>query len=262
MRFQKKYKPFNLQYKNRRLDIPVRILKFNRSKWSTLLFYIQNRRRLSSFFYLKKKLKSKKYKNILSQYNFKKPKINYLSRLSFNNFLIRVSLKRWDRIENVPKRALFIQRSYRQLYDNNLAYKQMKRSVFQTKDLSKRITFLKSLAQFEFRLDILLWRFRFFKNTNETRFFINSGLVKVNFKKIKGNYLLKPGDIISFDGKLNFLSNLKRLKKTFLDSSFLEIDFFTNTIVIVDSFDNPDILKNSFLMKQYFNIDLFRYSLR
>ena len=58
MRFQKKYKLFNLQQKNRSIDLPVRILKFKHTKWNSLSSHIRICKRLSYFFRLSTSTKS------------------------------------------------------------------------------------------------------------------------------------------------------------------------------------------------------------
>jgi len=266
MRFHEKYKKFNLQFKNKRLDTPLRILKFKRTKWKVLNFFIQKQKSFNFYLCSKKrinKLKLKKLKTKLIQSNFKFDNSFFSkidSRLSFNNLKLQVPLKKWERLENVYKHALALKRSYYYLHNFNISYTQLKKFIFRIKQIDKRQQFLCSITQFDFRLDVLLWRLHFFKSTYEARTLINNGSVKVNSLFIKGNYFLQKGDVISFTGNLDYILNLKRLKKRFNEISFIEFDLYTNTIIVLESLENRVV--DSFFMKENFNLDLFRYSFR
>jgi len=268
MRFQPKYKSLNLQNKNRRIDVPLRILKFKRTKWKSFAFFIQKRRPLSSFLYSNKKLGKLKLKNLkiqLSKVSLKKRHSLCSSaklRISFNNLKHQVNLKRWERIQSVYKQALLCKRSFYHLHDSNLSYTETKKRLFDSKKISTQKDFLSRISQFDFRIDILLWKLRFFKSTYEARVFINNELVLVNSKLVSGNYFLKKGDVISFKLKLNYGLNLSNLKKYFSEVFFIEFDLYTGTIIILESFEERTNFTNSFLVKQQFKLDLFRYSFR
>lgn len=259
MRLTKRYKIFNTQYKNRRLDFPVRILKFKRTKWNALLSFIQTRRRLSAFSFFKRKINKSKVKNLGRSSLGISKSLN--TRISFNNFKLQVPLKKWERLSQVTKQGLAMRRSFYQLYNLQLPYGVLKKFIFRVKNISYRTNLLRSIMQFEYRIDILLWRLRFFKSSLEARLYLNNGLIQVNQKKIKCNYFVKEGDVITFDGKLDFSSNLQRLRKTFLDSSFVEVDLYTNSLIVLeDSKENNS--ESSLFTKYYFNLDIFRYSFR
>ena len=265
MRSTKQYKIFSTQYKNRRLDFPMRILKFKRTKWNALLSFIQNRRRLSAFFFFKRKINKLKAKNLekflVSPKVSSSLKSSLNTRISFNNYKLQVPLKRWERISQVTKQGLAMRRSFYQLYNLQLSYTVLKKFIFRFKNLSYRTNLLRSIMQFEYRIDILLWRLRFFKSSSEARLYINNGLIQINQKRVKCNYFVKQGDVITFIGKLDFLANLQRLKKTFLDSSFVEVDLYTNSLIVLEA-SKENNSENSLFTKHYFNLDIFRYSFR
>jgi len=258
MRLTKRYKIFNTQYKNRRLDFPVRILKFKRTKWNALLSFIQTRRRLSGFFFFKRKINKLKVKNLGRSSVIPK---SSNARISFNNLKLQVPLKKWERLAQVTKQGLAMRRSFYQLYNIQLPYGILKKLIFRVKNISYRINLLRSIMQFEYRIDILLWRLRFFKSSLEARLHLNNGLIQVNKKKIKCNYFVKEGDVITFDGKLDFFSNLQRLRKTLLDSSFVEVDLYTNSLIVLEA-SKENNCESSLFTKYYFNLDIFRYSFR
>ena len=184
------------------------------------------------------------------------------SLLSFYNLKIRISAKKWERNKAYYKNSLNLQKYYFQLYDYNIAYYSLKKTIFSQKKIDEQDSFLRSIFQLEFRLDILLWRLRFFKSTFEARTFINNNLINVNQKFVKGNYILKKGDIITFSGKLKYFENLINSKRVFFIRSFLEIDFYTNTIIILQSPSEISTSEFSFLIKKYFDLNKFRYSFK
>lgn len=271
MRFQKKYKFLNLQSHNKSIDIPTRVLKFRRTKWSSLVSSFKKRKRLQFFVFfkafIKKRTKAKTVKQFkrlfffngnLKKFNAFKP----VKRLSFFNSKLQIPLKKWERYYQRYKTALEVKKYYYQLYDLNLLFKPMKKRLFSSRGVTDYVDFLQSVMQFEFRLDIFLWRLRIFKTSYQAGLFINHNFVRVNSKIVRSNYVLNRGDIISFDGKINFFSNLKRLKKTLLLNSFLEIDYYTNSIVLLSSVKEMTPLNFSLFMKTYFDLAKFCYSFK
>jgi ribosomal protein S4 len=277
MRFQKKYKIFYQQNNNKSIDIPIRVLKFHRTKWNVLLSKTKQRKRLQFFIYFKQKIKKIFLKNLKRKFFtntqlLKSVKQNYSSevklanatkRISLLNLNLQIPIKRWERIKKMHKLSLQLKTYFYQLYDNNMLYNSMKKKIFSFKGIKYQEQLFQSLMQFEFRLDILLWRLRFFKNSYESSLFIDHSFIRVNSKVVKNNYILKAGDIISFSNYFSFFSNnLKSLKKNFLFKNFLEIDYYTNTIIIVYDIDEIFELDYSLFMKQYFDLLKFQYSLK
>ncbi len=90
-------------------------------------------------------------------------------------------------------------------------------------------------VRFEYRLDIVLYRLNFFSSSFEARKAIQSGSVEVNGKIIKNqNYITKKGDIINILNSLRCVTDI--LKRKLLVShfnSFLEVDYYTRTVIIV-----------------------------
>lgn len=93
------------------------------------------------------------------------------------------------------------------------------------------------------RVDVLLWYLNLFPSTYETRQYINNQSILVNGKKIKGNYYLKKGDIITIDlnVNLNSYNRFTILKNKYVNDinifPFLEFDYFTNTIVVLKNYN-------------------------
>ena len=264
MRFQKKYKLFNKLQSNRSTDLPVRILKFKHTKWNSLKFYIRNRKRLSYFFRLtnlKKDsfFKKRRLRRVKKDSNFLK-NINIEKRISLVNLKIQSQVKKWERFSDHYKDCLNLKRHFFNYCDSNVKYKRLKKYLFSQKNSINRNYFFKKILRPQFRIDILLYKLRLCKSSFESRVFLNNNQIKVNSKNIKGNYFVKAGDVIKFDDKINFDLNLKRIKKNFLLHNFLEIDFYTGTIVILRSFDEISMSELPFFIKGYFDIDKFRFS--
>ena len=201
---------FKIYSKNKSflLNCPQKLLKFKHSKW--------------------KIYKTKANKNLRRTY-------------FFNNSLISPKLKQWDKKRLFFKNNLVIRRNLYQLFDTAIKLKRIKK-IFDTNKVSKfnYLVFLnQSLLKSEFDLAILLSRLNFFSNIYESRKLIDNGSIYVNNNTVSHNYFLKKGDIISFKNFLiDFDKVLKGQIKTAIFIPFVEIDFYTNTIVIIKDLED------------------------
>lgn len=197
MRFINKYKNFyntNLIIES----IPNRIVKFKRPKW--------------------KKIQSKK----VFAFNFN------------NNYVHKVSFKKWEKIKTSFKAGLMLKRSLYAFFDNHLNSLYYKKVIGKLKKNFLIKNFIvNGLIKPFFRLDILLWKLNFFRSSYQSNQYIFNNNVLLNDIPVKSCVFLKKGDIISlkriFNGNFN-----KRNKNIF---SFAEIDYYTNTIIILKNFD-------------------------
>jgi ribosomal protein S4 len=192
-----------------------RLLKFKATKWKTLQVYIKKNHRSFSARGLGSKqgkknplLKIKKIRLSIS-----KRRILKLSRY-FNE---GVQLKR--------TLALFFNNGLSPKYFNNI--RSSKSVIFK---YLLRIVLIKPL----FKLDILLWHLGLFKSLRQVHQLMQSKQILVNNKKVSLTQVLKKGDVISFNN-----INLKKCEcmKTHC-YSFLELDFFTNQIIILKEYRN------------------------
>ena len=127
-----------------------------------------------------------------------------------------------------------------------------------TKKSSKELL-LNYLVKPLFRIDILLSRLHLFSSSYQARQFISNGYVKVNEKKVSGNLSLKKGDIISFNfskiqSNLNFLNFFQRLLNNNLFYSFIEIDYYTKTIVILKNVGDITVYDLNLLVTDFFDV--------
>jgi len=181
---------------------------------------------------------------------------------SFRNLKIRCPIKNWTRNALYYKNSLLLQKYFRLLYDSNIAYKKLKRIVFTKKKIKTIENVFRTLFSLEFRLDVLLWKLRFFKSTFEARIYLNAKSIQVNSKYVRGNYTLKKGDIITFESDLHLIENLIRLKKNFLLKNWVEIDYYSNTIIILQSSNGVDLNNSMFQLRKYFDVFKFHYSFK
>ena len=110
----------------------------------------------------------------------------------------------------------------------NMGFKRTSRDV-----LKHRMIFL---IKPNYRQDIILWYLNFFENTVASKFFIKQGAVLINNKSLTGCTFIKKGDILCVQ---KHVSNIKNLRKKYYKSkklfSFVELDYYTNTAIIVKS---------------------------
>lgn len=223
MRFQNKYKKFfhlTLIFR----EFPKKILKFHQTKWKK----IQQ---------LNKNVTSKKI-------------------WSINKSVI--STKFWLNNRQKYQIGLSAKRYFDCLFDQAFSivfFKNLKNLNKKANLIIEQCTYL---IRPEFRIDNFLWRFNFFSTRYEARNFINLKKIKVNGKVSHPNYFLKKGDIIFFDydnfffdkNYRNFLS--KKINNNSF-ATFIEIDYYTNTIVMLKNYH--ELTENDI----FFFVDYFQF---
>ncbi len=198
MRFLNKYKVHeNPASASKRL--PSRILKFNRPKWAKI-----------------------------------KSKVTRKKRQAFVNVLInKVPFKSISRVKKYYKVKLQTKKYISSLFDSAVDFKSKK--IFKLKKDLICFYLVKPL----FRVDILLWYLNYFGSSFEARQNINNKKVIINGDRVKANYYIKKGDIISLNSKLSFekTHTYNNTKKKYIRNkmffSFLEFDYYTNTIIVL-----------------------------
>jgi ribosomal protein S4 len=187
----------------------LRILKFNRPKWKRL------------------------QKNLIRT-SKKKPR--FIRQLA-----IKTRLKSWSRVKSKYKSGLNTKNAISTLFDNSISKKLLKKNLFFYKKAEVDNVFRTAIVKPQFRIDILLSNLNLFFTSYQARQSINSGLILVNNKRISNNYFLKKGDMISFKKiSVSHFFSLKTFfsyhsKSDYL-ASFLEIDHYTKTIIILKDY--------------------------
>lgn len=212
MRFINKYK-LHEHFASSEIKLPTRIFKFKRPKWKKIQ---QKFKKRSKRFFWKNRRKIRK------------------SRRFANHILIRVlrkfNTKRFFKTKQQTKKYIA------SLYENTINFR--KKNNYKDRRSSVSSYIIKPY----YRVDILLWYLKFFPSSVEARVFINGRNVLVNDRVIASNYELKKGDVITLN-YLNLTAEIEErneyycIKKKFKKSScifpFLEIDYYTNKIIIL-----------------------------
>lgn len=199
MKTKQQYKKFSKQLAPLVCVPQTKILKFHRPKW--------------------KKIQKKILKQKLQKTNFK------------NYGKIFCSKKRWEKISLVFKNQLFLKKTIQTLFFNSVTNHYLENFFFNNK--VKGLSLPASLYIPEYRIDLLLFRLGFFdspflakRGLQTCKIFLNN-TIKVHFL-----ITLTKGDSIYISG-LKKIFFKHKLSDSILFFSFIEVDFYTNKIVIV-----------------------------
>lgn len=192
-----------------------------------------------------------------------------LKRLKWQNF-VRTHKKNNRLIRNdlffVDSKISDLQKGY----TNELLYKQRFFAFFNTlkkkpfgqtfkyfKNIHSNILFINFvLNRIELRLDMILFRSNFVLTIHQARALIHSGFVRVNSNIVtSASYCLELGDLIEVVLKRkSFIFSNYTLN---LSVSFLEINYETFSIVVIDKPNEKDISK---ILPFFFNLNSLKFS--
>jgi len=231
MRKFSKYKIFNIS-RNLIKKIPLRILKFRRPKWV----------------FLQKSLTRKNKQRQL-----------------INPFLIKNSYKSWERVKKYYKKGLQNKNLLYSIYNNSIKFKTLKKKI--SKKALKKEIILNYLIKPQYKIDILLWNLYFFSSIYHARQKISNKQVLVNNLSVKSNTFLQKGDIITFKSwnKKNDLFFNRFLKKYSLNEKFfpfLEVDYYTKTIIIIKNFDELSFEDLQILITDFVHLKSLSYNIK
>jgi len=243
MRKYKKYKGFKLSGIVLK-KFPLRLLKFRRPKWNLL---------------------QQKLKTVLIKKQRRLKKVKKFKRNSFliNSFLTKNTYKRWSKTKKYYKTGLKNKNILITCFDRAINFNFLKQR-------SKAFTLKKSfilnyLVYPEFRVDILLWNLNLFYSTFQARQSIQNNEILVNGKSIKVNTFLKKGDIISFLNTSSSIYDFNKIVASYSKNekflTFVEIDFYTKTIILLKSYNELSSEDMLLLITDYINIKNFNYNL-
>jgi len=219
MRLQKKYKKF-AQLNSLPTSLPSRVSNFKKSKW----------KRLKQSIFIQSK-SSKKLNN---------------------PFIHQISSRHVEKISTYYKQGLNLKNFLTLSFDNSIDVPFLKQEAVLNGKKSTKETLLNCFVKPLFRVDILLKELNFFNSSFHARQYINEGKILVNHKRVKGNYFLKKGDIISVKGeRFDFLNS--KANSDFY--SFVEFDSYLKTIIItkdLQTFSNQDV---NLMLQNFFDIN-------
>ncbi len=207
-------------------DYPIRIKQLHRSKWKQFV----SRRRY--------KIRRYRFKAFFLQ-SFPKKRYRFL------------------RMKKYYKESITEKFRLQQIYDNSLNFKKIKKNLILFNTL-KYYDFIKViLVKPLYNLNILLYKLHFFLKVVDASNSINNKKVLVNGKAVKPNYFLKFGDVITFEEK-NFSVNIKSIfnKYYFYPTfcSFIEIDSYTGSLVVIKDFNDLTDIDLTYLFSRPFNL--------
>lgn len=135
-----------------------------------------------------------------------------------------ISTKTWDRIKNNYKAQLQFNLNLKQRYDCSL-------SSNNNKLCNEKSYIINNFINNEYRLDLLLYVLNFYTSVYQARQSIKNGLVFINNKPFYSEHVvLTKGDVVCLSkNKIN----LPQVIKKELKFTFLEIDYYTQTFIIL-----------------------------
>jgi ribosomal protein S4 len=206
----------------------IRLLKFKRSKWKSLKLKFLKRESFLEKEKMRKTRFSKRKKYIRKTYinKFKK------NKCFFKNV---ISLKRrfnfYEKVKKAYKNGLLLKNKINQFFGAGLSLKYFKKQV-----LLKKKFFYEILIKPYFKLDVLLWKLKFFCNIKQAQQHIKSKNVYVNEKVVTNiNFFLQKGDIVKILNK-NINTPIKTGLNTSFILSFCDVDFYAYKIIILKEF--------------------------
>ena len=232
MRIKQQYKKYSKNFSPLVCVPKEKILKFHRPKWKKIQKLI-----------LKDKLKKKKQKLKFKHYG--------------KVFCIG---SRWDRVSSFYRNQLLFKKTIQTLFLNSVSNQHLKKIYLNKKS---KFFYLQSLLyQFEYRIDILLSRLKFFSTSFLVKNNIQKGQVLVNNKNIKTLMQLSKGDIILVLN-LEKIIFTKKTQEPLLLHTFIEVDYYTNQIIIIKNLQELTEKDFFLLSRELYNIlDLRDHLLR
>jgi hypothetical protein len=256
---QKKKLLKNIIFKNKYLYLKnINFLKYQIKK--KIIF---SKLFLNFFKRFKKKFTKKKIKFLQKKIIYKKYLAlnkNILLNSFFFDFIgIKSKTYSWKRVKFIFKENLFMKFAVSKYFAGSFSLSFFKRLLFKKNSRNLNISFL--FIKPEYRIDVLLWRLNFFSTPYLVRLALRNKKIKIfkNFNSFlnKGdfvnyNFFLKKGDTlkIAFDKTFNLKNNQKKRFRLVYMPSFVEVDYYTNTVVILKNFNDFTSLDLNTTMKE------------
>lgn len=236
MRVLKKYKHFSKTFFPIS-SVPTKILKFHRPKW-------------------------KKVQKLLLKHTQQRLKEKKSSLIFKNHSILNCSTKRWDRYQQSFRTRLKLKKSIQILFANSVSNWYLKKVFFKKNYTTYKKLIQNSLFKTEYRIDTLLWRLNFFNSCFLVKNSIQKKELLLNNALLNSIVFLKKGDIIQIPKSIKLTFNGFN-SKSILFHSFIEVDYYTNTIVIVKDLSSLNQEDFFLLTRSVYNVlDLKDYLLK
>jgi hypothetical protein len=190
-----------------------------------------------------------------------------IRRYRFINLFFRTfarKKKRFVRMKRYYKQSLLDKNCLLQNFDNSYRLLLLKKDLLKSNNFKYSDILKLTLIKQNYYLNIFLWRLLFFKTTNEASYCINNNFVQVNGVFVTPNYFLKSGDIITFKKDTFFYlkKNFRSYKLLRTLYSFVEIDYYLFSIVVIKDFDEFTIDDFCFFLPNTINVTSICNSLK
>jgi hypothetical protein len=272
---------------------PIKVIKFKRPKWARFKLYFQRRlikfKRVSALFFkrrkffdklklelkknfsaLKQDLNSVKldinsfdYLNIKNKDILKKLHLNVnrlqikIKKVYIKNFLLKINTiknecRRWSRSKKFYRDRLKVRCLISTIFGGFI-----KKSKFNflLGFRYKRDIYLNRLYKNYYKICILLWLSNLCSSPFQAKESLNLGSVLLNGLKVYSDKNLIKGDVLMLEDKRIFLkSNLFKFTKSCSFLSFLEIDYYSQNIVLIKSLEDLSINDFILISKEYIHI--------
>lgn len=228
MRFLNKYK-LHEHYASADIKLPTRVFKFKRPKWKKI---------------------QQKFKRGSKRFIWKKGRKVRIRRKFANHIVVHVSgkfnVKRFFKTKQLTKKYIS------SLFENTIDFR--KKNNYKDRVSSVSSYIIKPY----YRVDLLLWYLKFFPSSVEARIFLNGRNVLVNDRVVGSNYELKKGDVITLN-YFNLTSEVaerneyywirRKFKKSSAFFPFLEVDYYSNKIIILKDWNELSIIELALTIK-------------
>jgi hypothetical protein len=193
--------------------------------------------------------KNRLKKNFLFKTNFKKILVKYPNNIY--PYLSATS-RSGNALRHFCRSSLFLKRSIFFLFNQKLSIKYFKKSL-KKKIINRQELLIELLIKPFFQLEILLWKLGFFKSTVEIRQLLLKESILINNNPAGLNTWLTQGDIITF--KNISLKNIVTVPNFLW--SIVEVDYFTNTIVVLLNYTDYNTVNLPLLLPEVVNLGMF-----
>ncbi len=207
---------------------------------------------------LKKFIFSKKFFLLKNQFfflkNYKKKKKNFFFIRNKRKFLrkfffLKVCILRKNPKFSIHKRYFFknlltMKSTVIKYFFGYFTLKFFKKQLNKLKVSSYNTTISSIFINFEYHLDILLYRLKFFVSPYLAKFARKNNFISSKIPKLKNS------TFISLNLKFNYKYNLRYFVKSFFLSSVYEIDYYTGTIFLVKNLESLDSRDVTSILKE------------
>lgn len=258
-----------IKFKLQLFFIKKKLILLKKKKFLIKLKFLNFLKKLKSYLFSRKykQISSKQKYNLTKKYNPKiKHKIKFYKKKTqiflFNFFFFDfLSIKKNEKLKAksryIFKNTLFMKYNIIKYFFGLIPLKSFKKYLFKSLKFQNRKDILSYLLlQSEYRIDILLWRLKFFSSPYFARFACQKGFISINkySKNINTNFLFKKflysGDILSINLKYSFEKNLNSYCRTLFLPYIFEIDYYTSQIVILKNLENFNYKDINSILKQ------------